>query len=53
MVKEIYVEDIIGDIFKEVMSSMSGQYKTCKKCKRSLPLNKKYFNENASSKDGY
>ena len=27
--------------------------KTCKKCGRSLPLTKKYFNENETSKDGY
>ena len=27
--------------------------KTCKKCGRSLPLNKKYFNQNETSKDGY
>ena len=27
--------------------------KTCKKCGRSFPLTKKYFNENETSKDGY
>ena len=28
-------------------------YKTCKKCGRSLPMTKKYFNENVTSKDGF
>ena len=32
---------------------MSGMYKTCKKCGRSLPLTKKFFNENETSRDGY
>lgn len=27
-------------------------YKVCKKCNRSLPMTKKYFNENVTSKDG-
>ena len=27
--------------------------KTCKRCKRSLPMTKKYFNENVSSRDGF
>ena len=28
-------------------------YKVCKKCGRSLPMTKKYYNENATSKDGF
>lgn len=28
-------------------------YKTCKKCGRSLPMTKKYYNENVTSKDGF
>ena len=32
---------------------MSGAYKTCKKCNRSFPMTKKYFNENQTSKDGF
>lgn len=32
---------------------MSGMYKVCKKCGRSLPATKKYFNENQTSKDGF
>ncbi len=28
-------------------------YKVCKKCGRSLPAHKKYFNENRTSKDGF
>lgn len=30
----------------------AGNYKTCKKCNRSLPATKKFFNENRTSKDG-
>lgn len=36
---------------KEVMPMAA--YKTCKHCGRSLPMTKKYFNENATSKDGF
>lgn len=32
---------------------MSGSYKVCKKCGRSFPMTKKYFNENSTSKDGF
>lgn len=28
-------------------------YKTCKKCGRSLPMTKKYYNTNETSVDGY
>lgn len=28
-------------------------YKTCKKCGRSFPMTRKYFNENVTSKDGF
>lgn len=28
-------------------------YKTCKKCGRSFPMTKKYFNENVTSRDGF
>lgn len=28
-------------------------YKQCKKCGRSFPMTKKYFNENQTSRDGY
>lgn len=28
-------------------------YKQCKKCGRSFPMTRKYFNENVTSKDGY
>lgn len=30
----------------------AGTYKTCKRCNRSFPATKKYFNENRTSKDG-
>ena len=53
MVKEIYVQGIIGDtLIKEVMLSMA-VYKTCKKCNRSFPMTPKWFNKNETSSDGF
>ena len=45
-------QEVIPGNIQEVMNNMAVM-KTCKKCGRSLPLTKKYFNENETSKDGY